>query len=66
MGITDLDFGSGLSLAKYCGDGDLDHDLGDHDDGGHGLGDHGDGDHHVGIFVDYSLAHEVGRVRLQL
>ena len=47
----------------------LDHDLGDHDDGGHGLGDHGDGDHHVFIFVffvDYSLAHEVGRVRLQL
>ena len=62
MGITDLDFGCGLSLAKYNGDGDL----GDHDDGGHGLGDHGDGDHHVGIFVDYSLAHEVGRVRLQL
>ena len=66
MGITDLDFGCGLSLAKYSGDGDLDHDLGDHGDGGHGLGDHGDGDHHVGIFVDYSLAHEVGRVRLQL
>ena len=58
MGITDLDFGCGLSLAKYSGDGDLDHDLGDH----------GDGDHE-GIFVffvDYSLAHEVGRVRHQL
>ena len=48
-------------------DGDLDHDLGDHDDGGHGL---------VTMvmvimcsfssIVDYSLAHEVGRVRLQL
>ena len=76
MGITDLDFGCGLSLAKYSGDDELDHylgghddgdhGLGDHDDGGHGLGDHGDGDHHVGIFVDYSLAHEVGRIRLQL
>ena len=66
MGITDLNFGCGLSLAKYSGDGDGGHDLGDHDDDGHGLGDHGDGDHHVGIFVDYSLAHEVGRVRLQL
>ena len=62
LGITDLDFGCGLSLAKYNDDVDL----GDHDDGGHGLGDHGDGDHHVGIFVDYSLAHEVGRIRLQL
>ena len=50
MGITDLDFGCGLSLAKYNGDGDL----GDHDDGGHGLGDHGDGDHE-GIFVNRGL-----------
>ena len=56
MGITDLDFGCGLSLAKYSGDGDLDHDLGDHDDGDldHDLGDHGDGDH-VGIFVNRRL-----------
>ena len=51
LGITDLDFGCGLSLAKYSGDGDLDHD---HDDGGHGLGDHGDGDH-VFIFVNRGL-----------
>ena len=50
MGITDLDFGCGLSLAKYSGDGDLDQDLGDQDDGGQGLGDQGDGDHVV-IFV---------------
>ena len=50
LGITDLDFGCGLSLAKYNGDGDL----GDHDDGGHGLGDHGDGDHE-GIFVNRGL-----------
>ena len=55
MGITDLNFGCGLSLAKYSGDGDLDHDSGDHDDGGHGLGDHGDGDHHVFIFVNRGL-----------
>ena len=66
MGITDLDFGCGLSLAKYSGDGDLDHDLGDHDDGGRGLGDHGDGDldhdlgdhgdgDHVFIFVNRGL-----------
>ena len=54
FGIADLDFGCGLSLAKYSGDGDLDHDLGDYDYGDYGLGDHGDGDH-VGIFVNRGL-----------